>query len=85
MTIKFKEKVCECGLDLTTAIPVRVEGIDDETVIGGCPNCQRRYFMTDLAPPPAPEPPVARGGRRRASEPEPEPEPVVGPEASSEE
>jgi len=70
--MKFKEERCECGLDLTTAEPVRVEGIDEETVTGNCPNCQRRHFLESE--------PTVRGTRRRIFEPEaepaaPEPEP----------
>lgn len=72
--MKFPVDKCECGLDLTTATPVRVmlgQGPNDEP-IGGCPNCWRTYFMVvKKKPTPEPEPPVVRGSRRRASEPNP--------------
>lgn len=51
MTVKFKEKVCECGLDLTTARPAHV--IPTETTdtgdllepVGECPACHRSYVL----------------------------------------
>ncbi len=51
MTVKFKEKVCECGLDLTTATPAHV--IPTETTeagdllepVGECPACHRSYIL----------------------------------------
>lgn len=80
MTIKFKEKVCECGLDLTTAEPVKVRGgmpVGNELVtLGECPKCHTNRIMVEpkpvVVPEPEPELPRARSGRRKASKPLPE-------------
>ena len=88
--MKFPVEQCECGLDLTTAKPVRVRlgmGPNDEPV-GGCPNCWRTYFMVEEPEPvvgsePAPEPEApaeeapaeeAPAEEAPAEAPEPEPE-----------
>ena len=74
--MKFPVEQCECGLDLTTAKPVRVRlgmGPNDEPV-GGCPDCWRTYFMVEEAPKPEPEP-EPEPAPEPAPEPSPEPEP----------
>ena len=76
--MKFPVEKCECGLDLTTATPTRVRAIDEETVIGGCPNCWRTYLLE-----PEPAPPRARG-RRVAPVEEPEAPPEEKAEAEAE-
>lgn len=78
--MKFPVDKCDCGLDLTTAEPAEVNNFDNGVAMGTCPSCGRPYLMTEVTPPPSPEPivepaPSTRGGRRRASEPEAEPEP----------
>lgn len=86
--MKFKEEVCgNCGLDLTTAEPVRVReipiGVEDEMVpYAECPKCHTNRIVVapelkvlEPEPEPAPEPePVAEPA------PEPEPEPAPEPE-----
>jgi outer membrane biosynthesis protein TonB len=77
--MKFPVDKCECGLDLTTAIPTRVirgKGPNDEPV-GGCPNCWRTYLMVEVTPPPSPEPeaisePEAEVGESETKAPEEE-------------
>jgi hypothetical protein len=39
--MKFQAERCKCGLDLTTATPVRVRGES----IGCCPKCRRAYTL----------------------------------------
>jgi len=80
--MKFPVDKCwDCGLDLTTAEPAEVTYPGNDMVLGSCPGCGKLYFMSEVTPQPSPEPvvepepPVARGGHRRVSEPEPEPAP----------
>lgn len=81
--MKFPVKTCMgCGLDLTTAEPVKVKGPGEAASVGICPQCSAPYFLIEdsasqldvpeaLEPTPTPEPEPA---------PEPEPEPEVPPE-----
>lgn len=101
--MKFPVKTCMgCGLDLTTAEPVKIKGPGEAPGVGLCPQCSAPYFLVEdsasvidipVAGPVAeqeaaavePEPPRARSGRRRASEPEPEtPSESAEPETPSE-
>lgn len=85
--MKFPVGKCECGLDLTTPVPARIEHIDNTKSIGECPHCGRTYFMVReegevlpwelAAPEPEPEP-----APTRHTEPEPAPaapEPETAP------
>ncbi len=50
--MKFPVKKCECGLDLTEAVPVRVvRKLDQETdavvIYGDCPECHHTYKLTE--------------------------------------
>lgn len=66
--MKFKEKVCgNCGLDLTTAEPVRVREIDETMTLGECPQCHTNRIMV------APEPP--KGSKPKAEKAKAESEP----------
>ena len=75
--MKFPVDKCwDCGLDLRTAEPAEVTYPGNGQALGKCPKCGKLYFMLEVTPPEPvvePEPPVVRGGRRRASEPEPKP------------
>ncbi|GAI34668.1 unnamed protein product, partial [marine sediment metagenome] len=76
--VKFPADKCKCGLDLTTAEPVRVREVSEEEVIGGCPNCGQPYRMviepsvkTKVAVKPVLKPKV---GKAKVTEKKPEPE-----------